>query len=136
MPRFYGMPCRTKAEATARYKQFLTSARLGEALGQEFFHAYPQALKIDVLWPYRSQTLNSIAKLENLETELRTIFDSLPHLEGVGLPAPTAGERHSHQEDPCAAVDLEDADLLRQLCDYYRSDFECFDYTMPAACMQ
>jgi hypothetical protein len=120
-------PCKyinTSQQASARFMKYLLAAKDGKPLSKEFFHSYPQALKIDVTEP-----IDSIVKLEDISHELR----SVPGYRG-SMPELEEKEAQTHAKDPCANIDWEDPQLLRIFCDMYRVDYECLDYPLPAAC--
>jgi hypothetical protein len=127
-PAFASMPCRTRDEATARFKKYLQDALNGTKISSDFFHSFPQALKIDAdLRGSRAGTFDSIVKIE-------TMLDDLQTIPGFVGSTPDRDRDHSHSEDPCGDVDMQDPRLMAILCRMYRVDYECFDYKLPAAC--
>lgn len=143
VPRFLSMPCGNAEEAKARYLTFLDEARRGEPLGSEFFHAFPQALKVDVaLRPARS--FDAVGVLEHLNASMQEIR-ALVGLARAPLPEETDEESHSNTDEDHAVdsvsdcstnLDQSDPDVQQAACELYRVDYECFGYDLPAACSQ
>ena len=129
---FRAMPCTNSKEATERFLAFLHAARRGEPLGTEFFHAYPQALKVDAV-PRGTRSFDAIGVMESLETDLNEIR-ALAGLDYTAMPQETPIQAHSHADEGCANVDPNDERVQRTLCEMYRADYVCFGYAAPPAC--
>ena len=118
--------------ATSRFAAFLRGIDAHEPLSEEFFHAYPQGVKVNV--PH----LSVVVKLERLTHGLALLAARLgTRFNRSATLAPTKEEAHtSHGRRCCPAVDdvLAEPGLARQLCAKYAADFECFGYERPAAC--
>eukprot|EP00928_Gymnodinium_smaydae_P045883 TRINITY_DN3053_c0_g5_i1.p1 TRINITY_DN3053_c0_g5~~TRINITY_DN3053_c0_g5_i1.p1 ORF type:complete len:342 (+),score=45.12 TRINITY_DN3053_c0_g5_i1:95-1120(+) len=128
-PEFHAMPCESKVQANERFKSYLKTVRSGEKISKEFFHAYPQALKVNVNFPNRKNTFDLIADVDHLSRDLCGISS----FSCEDIKPPTESIRHSHKTEPCSP-DLNDTVIMKELCDLYQVDYECFGYTMPPAC--
>eukprot|EP00928_Gymnodinium_smaydae_P045881 TRINITY_DN3053_c0_g4_i1.p1 TRINITY_DN3053_c0_g4~~TRINITY_DN3053_c0_g4_i1.p1 ORF type:complete len:342 (+),score=49.00 TRINITY_DN3053_c0_g4_i1:191-1216(+) len=125
-PAFHDMPCHSQAQANERFKVYLKALRNGQKVSNQFFHAYPQALKVDVNFTHRKNTFDLIADLEHLSSDLCGFSSfSCKDVE--------RDSDHSHTGASCTP-DLNDTVIMKELCDLYQVDFECFGYTMPPAC--
>jgi len=118
-----------------RFHAFLDAVEAGQALGSQFFHAYPQALKLDVVKPAigDGRRFDALIRLEQVDAGLWAVarLAGATHMPKARKPS----QAHTTDGDPCAAVDLElDARLARRLCKLYDADFTCFGYARPAAC--
>eukprot|EP00928_Gymnodinium_smaydae_P045879 TRINITY_DN3053_c0_g2_i1.p1 TRINITY_DN3053_c0_g2~~TRINITY_DN3053_c0_g2_i1.p1 ORF type:complete len:335 (+),score=41.26 TRINITY_DN3053_c0_g2_i1:191-1195(+) len=126
---FQAMPCDSKVQANERFKSYLKTLRNGEKISSEVFHAYPQALKVDLNFTNRNNTFDLIADVDQLSRDLCG-FSSYPCDD---VEPPTDKQSHSHKTEPCFP-DLSDSVIMKELCDLYQVDFECFGYTLPPAC--
>lgn len=123
LPTFIGMPCGTAWKDTSRFKMFLNEVRWGKPISKQFFHSYPQALKLDVSIDV---SYSSILKLENFGA-----IWSVPGFDHI-VPA-SSDDSHTTSDSPCGNLSF-DPELWEMLCDMYRVDYECFGYSLPSAC--
>ena len=126
-PRYHDINCETCPNC--RYRAFLEGIAEHEALGTEFFHAYPQTIKVGTaLGPFdavvRLERFNE--GLEAIAARMNTTFKALPASERKNVrPEIACWKRINFESDP---------DLLRTVCSLYSSDFTCFGYERPPLC--
>jgi len=114
--------------------------------GLEFFHSYPQALKVNVLsYEGRSGLFDAIGTVEDFTRDMDLVRQQAISQETAAfsfsndsLPQIPSGKTTSYQgpvdDDKCADIDTEDPELVRMICELYRADYVCFGYELPAAC--
>ena len=141
---YRSIPCQP-AHVTERFLEFLKELNAASRLGPEIQHVFPQARLINVIAPRSTPTgglyyYDAIGRVETLRTGLdeirlrlsqhalndelwnRTNFD--PHI------------RHSHDSNPCIrGLDLSNASVAGLFCSMYAVDYACFNYSLPAACI-
>lgn len=131
---FRRLPCRDSAEATARFVAYLKAASRGERLGTQFFHSFPQALKLDVsLRGSHSNQFDAIGRVEELDESLQQM-QALVGMDAGHVPSATDRDRHTKSASACSDIDRDDPELQRVVCELYRVDYECFDYELPRTC--
>ena len=100
--------------------------------GEPFFHAWPQALKVDARLPVAGEDdplpLAFVGELAHLGDDLAAAF-------GAAAPA----KYHASKGTPCeAALEASVARLSaaanRTVCDLVAVDFECFDLPRSPSC--
>jgi hypothetical protein len=119
--------------ASCRYSAFLDGVVRHEPLSHDFFHAYPQAIKTNIVGP----PFDAVVKLEELEDGLASIAAVL----GLAFLRNLSGFRVRDSGNTakssrcCTGVDLRnDTSLLSRLCHLYAVDFTCFGYKRPHGC--
>lgn len=119
-----------------RALEALENVQSGQFQGLTSSHLYTQFWKVSRCISVSKVPLvfNYIGKIENATKDWRVIEDILrvPHVplkkvHTVSTPFKT----HSKKIDLNAA---QYQPLLGRICDYYRADFDCFDYELPVQC--
>jgi hypothetical protein len=125
--------CADAADADAQFRRFLGAIADGTGrFGAEFFHAFPQAMKVDHV--RRVPRFDAIGRLENLTEDLavlRTHGLEVPLGNQTAVLA-TSKLRH-HKRTPCQPSEGDGA-AQRLVCELYAADYACFGYARPAAC--
>ena len=147
------MPCDSAERRRQRFAAYLEDVRQRRPLGNWFYHAYPQAIKIDAVnpaWRRGGRRYDAIGKVEDGVPGFLQQLVAL--LSGAPAPHPAAGPpdvdamemcfnkhhtwtmRHTqHGTNPCD-VELS-KELEREVCAIYAVDFACFGYELPASCL-
>ena len=115
---------------------WLDEIEASNPLGGEFFHAYPQALKLNVIRPSSDTGVrfDALVRLEKFTEGMHEI--SRRANVTMRLRPGKKKEVHTTSGDACGDLDLSDPRLLRRLCALYQADFVCFNYERPEACRQ
>lgn len=147
---YRSMPCKTQEQRTARAVRYFEDVKNSSAhYGFEFFHSYPQALKVNVRsYDGRERLFDTIGTLENLDDDFGRIMkaalktgggrafnftaDAIPELPRVSYLPP----KGHVEDDECSDIDTDSDELVLLLCDLYRADFVCFGYELPKLCQQ
>jgi hypothetical protein len=142
-PSVQNMSCATRADATRRFSAFLDAIERQEALGDWFYHAWPQAMKLNAVGTVAPR-FAALGRLERFANDLRAVAAVL----GVDVHRDqerTVGRtplrhtqwhtRASAGESLCATnVDSSDPQVLRKVCALYAADYACFGFPLPHAC--
>jgi len=145
-PAYRSMARNNCSAPNARFEAFLDDIERRRNLGNQAFHAWPQALKV---WA-STRPLDLVVKLEHINRGMEEVLAALRAVTGGPsiriMAAPVVSKsRQSRLEvhttrsvttasDNCT-LDLTDPSLLRRLCRLYFADFVCFGYELPQACL-
>ena len=132
-PAWRRATCETTEKARQKFGLYLDAlqARPRQDCGSTGYHAYPQAMKVNIV-TRAAPRFDAIVKLEELKEGLEQV-GTLAGTPAVTVPPPTKGEAHSNDRLACANFGI-GAKLTRRLCKLYAVDFECFGYELPEAC--
>ena len=143
-PNITALACdTTEADATRRFGEFLRTVTSGALACGESFHLWPSALLMDVIRPRAASggaRFGAVARLEHLRRDLPAVLRSAGHAQFNLSLLDSSQLRHSHAAEPCvanfarAAADGGAAPMLRDFCEIYHADYQCFGYDAPAAC--
>jgi len=138
---FAGITCTNSEDATRRYIAFLDAALQGEQLGDQSFHIYPQALKINALLPRARghRRFDFLGRLEFFEEDMFKAQDAASGTAGAkSSPFPGKAFRtsahHTTSTDPCHNANLNDPRVAERFCRLYAVDYLCFGYPVPQMC--
>lgn len=113
--------------ASTRFLNFLRSIDTNEPLSSWFFHAYPQAIKVNVV-----RQFDSIIKLEAFETGMHSIASRMGLAFNAEALNASAQSRHSTTtgNSCCTNINVSaNSLLLKHLRQAYAVDFTCFVYS-------
>lgn len=130
---YEAIPCNSDARLLDRYRAFLGGIERHEPLSKAFYHAYPQALKTNVV---PEGQFDAIVRLESLEDEFAEMAAHLG-LRHHKVPVASASQAHTTKNGTCCpALDVVNKhnSILAKLCELYSADWVCFGYEMPKAC--
>lgn len=132
-PAWRRVTCETTEKARQRFSAYLDAlqARPRQDVGGIGYHAYPQAMKVNIV-TRAAPRFDAIVKLEELGAGLERV-GALAGTPPVVVPPPTKTEAHSNERLACARFGI-GAQLTRRLCKLYAVDFECFGYELPEVC--
>ena len=132
-PAWRRATCETTEKARQKFSLYLDAlqARPRQDCGGIGYHAYPQAMKVNIV-TRTAPRFDAIVKLEELSAGLERV-GALAGTPAVTVPPPTKTEAHSNDRLACASFGI-GAKLTRRLCKLYAVDFECFGYELPEAC--
>ena len=132
-PAWRRATCETIEKARLKFSMYLDAlqARPRQDCGSIGYHAYPQAMKVNIV-TRAAPRFDAIVKLEELNEGLMRV-GALAGTPAVIVPSPTKGEAHSNDRLACANFGI-GAKLTRRLCKLYAVDFECFGYELPDVC--
>lgn len=124
---FWKKPC-----GQARFKLFVQELLSHKHLTKDVFHAWPQALLINV------GRLDAIARLERFASDAATLRQAVHNGESVRLTTDAqlllSVPSHKHRSHPCSKVNLSRPDVMRKLCPAIEVDYICFPYPPPDIC--
>ena len=132
-PAWRRVTCETTEKARQGFSAYLDAlqARPRQDVGGIGYHAYPQAMKVNIV-TRAAPRFDAIVKLEELSAGLERV-GTLAGTPPVVVPPPTKTEAHSNDRLACARFGI-GAELTRRLCKLYAVDFECFGYELPEVC--
>ena len=139
-PAVLSMNCQGRRNATARFLAYLDA--IGSyALGDWFYHSWPQALKINAVGR-KAPRFAAIGRLENFSSHLPAVLTATAGEGAANWTAAVARARRRHHATEgrahprCLAADVEQDDprVLRKVCALYMADYACFLYPLPRAC--
>ena len=133
-PAWRRATCETTEKARQKFSLYLDAlqARPRQDVGGIGYHAYPQAMKVNIV-TRAAPRFDAIVKLEELSAGLERVGE-LAGTPAVIVPPPTKTEAHSNDRLACASFGI-GAKLTRRLCKLYAVDFECFGYELPKVCV-
>ena len=117
-PEWRLAPCRTSQEARQRFAMYLDALQARENCGKLGYHAYPQAMKINVV-TRGSPRYDAIVKLDALIEGLTQVATLAGVTSAVTVPRPKTWEAHSNDNLACANFELDEW-LTRRLCKIYQ----------------
>eukprot|EP00617_Octactis_speculum_P021706 CAMPEP_0185759394 /NCGR_PEP_ID=MMETSP1174-20130828/18142_1 /TAXON_ID=35687 /ORGANISM="Dictyocha speculum, Strain CCMP1381" /LENGTH=196 /DNA_ID=CAMNT_0028439717 /DNA_START=583 /DNA_END=1174 /DNA_ORIENTATION=+ len=123
-------------DATKRFTMFLDAMQGGRPIGKEGFHAWPEALLIDVIADRGDGTrFDAIVRIENITEELPEVLH-FAGAEKVSLGS-SKNDHHSHSNSSFVnEIRATDETLMRIFCELYEVDYVCFpSYAPPAICL-
>ena len=136
-PQYLSMGCESPAAATLRFHSYVDGLIEARAqFGDQFYHAFPQALKVNAAGRSVAPRFDAIGSMDRLREDLKRIADTSGFAPGApGVDAALArGHAPSHAQRNCSRIDLSEPGLLRKLCRIYAVDFTCFGFARPPEC--
>jgi len=126
--------CGSQEIATEHFYRFLKALQAREPFGDEIWHVFPQAVKIDhVEASEDGQRYDAIGKVETFLADLNALraVSGVPPMSAADLDTASEPFRHSHATQSCASVDWSDERLRRVATELYAVDYLCFNYSWP-----
>ena len=142
-PRYLDMGCESPAAATQRFRAYvdeLADAGASAQFGDQFYHAFPQALKVNAAGRSAVPRFDAIGSIERLRDDLKRIAAAsgfapgAPGVDAAFARGHSSKRQHAGAQKNCSRIDLSEPALLRKLCTLYAADYVCFGLARPQEC--